>query len=70
MRHLFTDGWNSFWHLIFGCLSKFLWLATPVFSAYQLIDPFEQNLLVDFSEFFMGYNLTVFITYFMTSHLS
>ena len=60
MRHLFADGWNSFWHVVFGCLSKFLWWINPVFSAYQLMDPFEKNIIVDFSEFFIGYNLIVF----------
>jgi len=63
MRLLFIDGWNSFWHFVFGCLSVFCWQITPIFSTYQLLDPFEKNILVDFSEFFLGHNLTVLILF-------
>jgi hypothetical protein len=66
MRLLFVDGWNSFWHVVFGCLSVFSWKVTCLFSVYQLLDPFEQNILVDFSEFFLGHNL-MFI--FLFSHI-
>lgn len=61
MRLLFIDGWNSFWHFVFGCMSVFFWQITPLFSAYQLLDPFEKNILVDFSEFFLGHNLTILV---------
>ena len=64
MRLLFIDGWNSFWHFVFGCLSVFFWQIIPIFSAYQLLDPFEKNILVDFSEFFLGYNLTICIVFY------
>lgn len=59
MRLLFIDGWNSFWHFVFGCMSVFSWQITAIFSAYQLLDPFETNILVDFSEFFLGHNLMI-----------
>ena len=66
MRLLFIDGWNSFWHFVFGCMSVFFWQITPLFSAYQLLDPFEKNILVDFAEFFVGHNLTIL---FIFSHI-
>jgi hypothetical protein len=59
MRLLFVDGWNSFWHFFFGCLSVFSWQITFFFSLYQLLDPFEANIVIDFSEFFLGHNLMV-----------
>ena len=59
MRLLFVDGWNSFWHFVFGCSSVFCWQIIPIFSTYQFLDPFEKNILVDFSEFFLGHNLAV-----------
>lgn len=63
MRVLFSDGWNSFWHFVFGCLSVFSWQITPIFSAYQFLDPFEKNILVDFSEFFLGHNLMILLLF-------
>jgi len=69
MRLLFVDGWNSFWHFIFGCLSVFSWRITFFFSAYQLLDPFEKNILVDFSEFFLGHNLMVLCLFSRIFHM-
>lgn len=64
MRLIFTDGWNSIWHFIFGCMSVFIWMVHPIFYTYQLKDPFEKNILVDFCEFFIGYCLTISIVFF------
>ena len=55
MRRLFTDGMNSFWHVAFGVLAVWVWWITPLFIIYQLKDPFEKNILVDLSEFAVGY---------------
>jgi hypothetical protein len=63
MRYPFTDGWNSFFHLFFG----FWGTASPIvfilFLAYQLIDPSEMNVMIDLTEFLVGY----WISYFLTS---
>jgi hypothetical protein len=63
MRLLFVDGWNSLWHVLFGCLSIFCWQITCLFSLYQLLDPFEQNILIDFSEFFLGHNIMYLVLF-------
>lgn len=58
-RPLFTDGWNSIWHVLFGALAVWAWPVILVFSIYQLQDPYEKNILVDFTEFFIGYFIGV-----------
>jgi len=57
MRPPFTDGHNSFWHVVFGIMAVWFWWITPLFLAYQLKDPIEKNILVDFGEFTVGYML-------------
>jgi hypothetical protein len=54
-RPLFTDGWNSFWHVIFGSLSVWYVFVMPLFILYQLNDFYEVNLFVDLAEFFVGF---------------
>ena len=54
-RKLFTDGWNSAWHLIFGLFAvKMGWLM-PVFIFYQFLDDTDANMIVDILEFLVGY---------------
>ena len=55
MRYFFTDGMNSFWHVAFGGMAVWIWWIVPIFVLYQLMDPFEKNVLVDLGEFFVGY---------------
>uniref|UniRef100_A0A6C0BKE0 Uncharacterized protein n=1 Tax=viral metagenome TaxID=1070528 RepID=A0A6C0BKE0_9ZZZZ len=62
-RPLFTDGWNSFWHLAFGLIAVWYWPLIVFFALYQLHDPFEKNIVIDFSEFFVGYGLGYLIKY-------
>lgn len=59
-RFLFTDGWNSFWHLIFGIMSYFDSRVTVIFLIYQLIDFTDKNLAIDVSEFTIGFMLCLF----------
>jgi hypothetical protein len=55
-RGVYTDGWNSFWHIVFGILaSKFPRLIITVFMAYQLFDTEETNVCIDIMEFMYGY---------------
>jgi hypothetical protein len=58
MRNLFTDGLNSFWHFLFGFLSFYYKLIFPVFIIYELTNYKDPNLLIDFSEFFIGFMLS------------
>lgn len=53
-RLLFTDGYNSMWHFIFGVISVKYIIGIPIFVAYQLYDFKEKNALVDIIEFNIG----------------
>ncbi len=56
MRGVYTDGWNSFWHIVFGILaSKFPKVIVTLFMAYQLYDSQETNVVIDIAEFMYGY---------------
>ena len=58
MRHLFADGWNSFWHVVFGMIGGIYYHIIILFILYQLIDPFEKNVLIDITEGLIGYFIT------------
>ena len=53
-RPLFTDGWNSFWHVCFGCLALQMYVLIPNFIMYQLVAYTDVNLWIDLAEFFLG----------------
>lgn len=57
MRNLFTDGWNSVWHFVFGIIGFYYGLVVILFFAYQLKTPNDINLIIDISEFAIGYFL-------------
>ena len=63
MRSLFTDGWNSMWHFIFGVLSIYQPFIIPVFVLYQVIDWYNENTMIDLLEFFIGYVISYFIRF-------
>ncbi len=54
-RGLFEDGWNSFWHAVFGMAAYHAKIGAPVFAAYQLYDFGDANFSVDMLEFLLGY---------------
>lgn len=56
-RRLFTDGWNSFWHVAFGVLAIKFQTMVPLFIFYQFLDVEEINVFVDIVEFLCGYML-------------
>ena len=56
-RRLFTDGWNSFWHIAFGILAIKIKTIVPLFIFYQFLDVEEINVFVDIIEFLCGYML-------------
>ena len=55
MRYILSDGYNSFWHFIFGYAAVYLWYIIPVFVAYQLLERNQRNTVIDLSEFLIGY---------------
>lgn len=60
-RPLFTDGWNSLWHFIFGFIAFKYEIIIPIFILYQLYDYRDKNILIDIIEFFIGYIFYLFI---------
>lgn len=56
-RDLFTDGWNSLWHFVFGMLGFYFGWIVILFFAYQLKTPNDANIVIDISEFAIGYFL-------------
>lgn len=56
-RRLFTDHWNSFWHIAFGVLAIKFRMLVPAFIFYQFLDLEDVNVFVDIIEFLCGYIL-------------
>ena len=63
-RELFTDGWNSFWHVFFGILSIRFSIIIPIFVIYQLLDIYDKNLFIDLTEFFIGFCCIILLVFF------
>ncbi len=61
MRDLFTDSWNSFWHVVFGFIGAFYPPVLIVFILYQLVDPFETNMQIDIFEGMIGFLAGLFL---------
>lgn len=53
MRKLFSDGWNSFWHVVLGALAMEEPLIVPFFVGYQMV-AFDDNTVADLTEFGLG----------------
>jgi hypothetical protein len=66
MRDLFTDGFDSFWHFVFGIFAFYFGWLILLFFAYQFTpldkDPYEKNTLIDLTEFALGY-LAIMVLY-------
>ena len=54
MRGLFVDGWNSFWHLVFGMLSVSFPITIPFFLLYQFVLKYDSNSWIDTLEYGIG----------------
>jgi len=57
MRWPFTDGFNSFSHVLFGIISYVVPILIPAFLAYQFILYPDKNSGIDVFEFAVGYFL-------------
>ena len=68
IRPLFSDGWNSFWHVVFGILSIRFIIIVPIFIIYQLLDFYDKNLFVDLTEFFIGFFGILFVVFVLNNH--
>lgn len=55
MRAIFTDGFNSVGHFIFGMLGVYSWVILPLYILYQYMDIGDKNVRIDLVEFFIGY---------------
>ena len=54
MRGMFQDGFNSFWHVVFGILSYWFPIIAVTFLLYQFIQG-KPNDLIDVMEFVAGF---------------
>jgi len=61
MRVLFADGWNSFWHFVFGFIGAFFAPSLYHFIDYQLFDPYETNVLIDILEGLLGFASGIYV---------
>ena len=57
MRFIFTDGWNSSWHVLFGMMAYYNLFGILLFAYYQFILKYDYNSAIDFAEFLVGYSL-------------
>jgi len=66
MRFVFTDGWNSAWHVLFGMMAYYNLFGILLFAYYQFILKYDYNSAIDFAEFLVGYSL-LWVFYSMSS---
>ena len=75
MRKLFTDGYNSFWHVVFGILGYYSYIIIVLFIFYQLVTDFynnNSNYIIDIIECLFGLILIAImhkLYYQLSSHL-
>ena len=63
-RSIGADGFNSFWHFVFGILAFKFPIIIVLFVLYQLYTDWNNiNLYVDLSEFFLALGLVYIIKY-------
>ena len=56
-RVMFTDGWNSMCHFVFGLFAVKYPIFVSVFIVYQFLNIYEVNVFVDILEFLVGHVL-------------
>jgi hypothetical protein len=61
MRGLFTDGFNSFWHVIFGIITFYCPYIIVFYVLYQYHDPVDKNLIIDIGEYIVGLIIIIMI---------
>ena len=61
MRGLFSDGFNSFWHVIFGILTFYYPFIIVFYILYQYNDPSDENLIIDIGEYIAGLIIIIMI---------
>lgn len=61
MRRLFTDGFNSFWHVIFGIITYFFPYIIIFYTLYQYNNPNDENLIIDMVEYIFGLIIIIMI---------
>ena len=61
MRPIFTDKWNSFWHVVIGEFAFFFPAIIPSFLVYQALQG-TPNDFIDVMEFVVGYAIVGLIT--------
>jgi len=62
MRGLFTDGYNSLWHVLFGVITLYFPYIFIFYIFYQYSDPSDINLKIDIFEYLVGLIGIILIT--------
>ena len=56
MRPLFSDGWNSFWHILFGMIAAKYNIVLILFLGYEIFKHKSvSQSYASITEFFIGY---------------
>jgi len=56
MRPLFSDGWNSFWHIVFGMIAAKYNIVLILFLGYEIFKHKSiSQSYASITEFFIGY---------------
>ena len=61
-RPLFTDGFNSAGHILFGVITNWWLWFVPIFIIYEILDHDDINLSVDIAEYLIGLLAAISIT--------
>jgi hypothetical protein len=61
MRGLFTDGFNSFWHVILGIITIYFPYLFIFYILYQFNDFNDVNLIIDIGEYIIGLIIIIMI---------
>jgi hypothetical protein len=70
MRPLFSDGWNSFWHFIFGMIAAKYNIILILFLGYEIFKHKSiSQSYASITEFFIGYIFAKIFYIFLSDHL-
>ncbi len=69
MRPLFSDGWNSFWHVLFGMIATKYNIVLILFLGYEIFKHKSiSQSYASITEFFIGYIFAKIFYIFLPDH--
>jgi hypothetical protein len=70
MRLLFSDSWNSFWHIIFGMIAAKYNIVLILFLGYEIFKHrFISQSYASITEFFIGFIIVKMLYIFLPDSL-